>query len=186
MGVGADGCGRALLGCDGVGCAVARAPGTFGADGRGGGGTTGVGRETAGVCDTGREPSGVLRANGATPGVGRDGVGARAGGGCGRGTGLETGVAVARPSLKSFSIAPAWPIVMTPPQTLQRARTPAAGIFAGSTRKTERHSGQETFISDLRSPAGRVAAQPPRQPDRDAGRRRTRSRGAFSRSSSSR
>lgn len=43
---------------------------------------------------------------------------------------------------------------ITPPQTEQRARTPVAGTFAGSTRKTERHSGQETVIvSILRSHA---------------------------------
>lgn len=35
--------------------------------------------------------------------------------------------------------------VMTPPHTEQRARTVVAGTLAGSTRKTERHSGQETF-----------------------------------------
>jgi len=31
---------------------------------------------------------------------------------------------------------------ITPPQTEQRARTPAGGTFAGSTRKIERQSGQ--------------------------------------------
>ena len=36
-------------------------------------------------------------------------------------------------------------IVITPPQTEHRARTAVGGTFAGSTRKTERHSGQETF-----------------------------------------
>ena len=68
---------------------------------------------TGGV--TARDPeSGVLRANGATPGVGLAGVGARAGASIGargaavaaRGVGRATGVAAARPSLKSFSIAP--------------------------------------------------------------------------------
>jgi hypothetical protein len=40
-------------------------------------------------------------------------------------------------------------IVMTPPQTEQRARTAAAGTLSGSTRKTDRHSGQTTFIPAL-------------------------------------
>ena len=36
-------------------------------------------------------------------------------------------------------------MVITPPHTEQRARTMLEGILAGSTRKIERHSGQETF-----------------------------------------
>jgi hypothetical protein len=39
------------------------------------------------------------------------------------------------------------PTVMTPPQTEQRARTPSGGTLDGSTRKTDLHSGQETFTS---------------------------------------
>lgn len=39
------------------------------------------------------------------------------------------------------------PTVITPPQTEQRARTPSGGTFDGSTRKTDLHSGQETFTS---------------------------------------
>ena len=38
-------------------------------------------------------------------------------------------------------------IVISPPHTAQRARSAAAGSLLGSTRKTERHSGQETFTS---------------------------------------
>lgn len=37
-------------------------------------------------------------------------------------------------------------IAMTPPHTEQRARTPLAGTFAGSTRNTERQSGHATVI----------------------------------------
>src|SRR3990170_1475477 len=40
-------------------------------------------------------------------------------------------------------------MVMIPLHTEQRARTPVAGTLAGSTRKTERHSGQLTFIHFL-------------------------------------
>jgi hypothetical protein len=36
---------------------------------------------------------------------------------------------------------------MMPPQTEQRARTPVAGTLAGSTRNTDRQSGQETVIA---------------------------------------
>lgn len=37
-------------------------------------------------------------------------------------------------------------IAMIPPHTEQRARTPLAGTLAGSTRKTDRQSGQDTVI----------------------------------------
>src|SRR5687767_15605460 len=40
-------------------------------------------------------------------------------------------------------------IEMIPLQTEHRAFTPVGGTFAGSTRKTERQSGQLTFISEL-------------------------------------
>src|SRR5687767_5886856 len=189
-GVGAAGCGRgALDGCDGA----RAAPGTLGAEVRGaGGGLTGAeGRDGANVGSggvTGRDPvRGVFRAKGATPGVGGAGVGIRAGvGDWGRGAGRAAGVAAARPSAKSFSMAPPFPIVITPPQTLHRARTPAVGIFAGSTRKTDRHSGQETFTSLLRSPAvpAAAAATRPRPLDHAGDRRRRRNREASWRSSS--
>jgi hypothetical protein len=52
-------------------------------------------------------------------------------------------------------------IEITPPQTEQRARTPAGGTFAGSTRKIERQSGQLTFIHFLRSFAARVSQEAP-------------------------
>ena len=45
----------------------------------------------------------------------------------------------------SFATAPPLTAI-TPPQTEQRVRTPACGTRAGSTRKTERHSGQVTFM----------------------------------------
>ena len=38
------------------------------------------------------------------------------------------------------------PTAMSPPHTEQRARIATLVIFAGSSRKTDRHSGQETFI----------------------------------------
>jgi hypothetical protein len=185
----AAGCGRGGT----VGCVGARPPaGTFGAEGRGAGdgaaspdGRAAVGVGSAGV--TARDPGrGVLRANGATPGVGAAGVGARGGGGCGREAGRVAVGPAMRPSPKSFSIAPPCPIVITPPHTLHRARTPAVGIFAGSTRKTDRHSGQDTFIALLRSPAAPAEAKSPRRRDRGGDRRRTRSREASWRNSSSR
>jgi len=87
----------------------------------------------------------------------------------------------------SSSIEDPAEIVMTPPQTEQRARTMADGTFAGSTRKTERHSGQETFTCPPSRPVCRAARQ--RAGSRSAshpavGRWRTLSREASSRSSS--
>ena len=53
----------------------------------------------------------------------------------------ETGVRV---GVRSAPVPP--DTTMIPPHTEQRARTPVAGTLAGSTRKTERQSGQETVI----------------------------------------
>ena len=64
---------------------------------------------------------------------------------------------VARPSAEI-------PTEMMPPQTEHRARTPPAGTFVGSTRKTDRHSGHETFISRLRGRARRRREPPERPP----------------------
>jgi hypothetical protein len=50
------------------------------------------------------------------------------------------------------SVPPA--IAMTPPHTEHRARTPVAGTLAGSTRKTDRHSGHETVMTRLPPNAG--------------------------------
>ena len=47
---------------------------------------------------------------------------------------------------KSSRPAPVPAMVITPPQTEHRARATATGTFAGSTRNTERHSGQVTFM----------------------------------------
>jgi hypothetical protein len=43
------------------------------------------------------------------------------------------------------------PTGIRPPQTEQRARIEMLVIFAGSRRKIERHSGQETFIENAES-----------------------------------
>lgn len=60
--------------------------------------------------------------------------------------GVAVALAGAPPSAKSSAIVEPPPTGITPPQTEQRARTDAA-IFAGSTRNTDRHSGQLTFTS---------------------------------------
>ncbi len=78
-------------------------------------------------------------------------------------------------------------IVITPPHTEQRARTLADGTFDGSTRKIDRHSGQETFMTS--PPPGRRASIRRCASRRRAGcpsgdRPRTRSLGASWRSSS--
>ena len=58
-----------------------------------------------------------------------------------------TATGVGAPGVNSSPAAPvpSRETVMTPPQTAQRARTIAPETFAGSTRKTDRHSGHETF-----------------------------------------
>jgi hypothetical protein len=54
----------------------------------------------------------------------------------------ETGV---RAGVRSAPVPP--DTTMIPPHTEQRARTPVAGTLAGSTRNTERQSGQLTVIA---------------------------------------
>ena len=73
------------------------------------------------------------------------GVGVRAATGDAEGTAGSGDAARSAPSC-AFRV-----MEMTPPQTEHRARTLAAGSLSGSTRKTERHSGQTTFIPSLRS-----------------------------------
>jgi len=101
------------------------------------------------------------------------------------GADATTGCAV---GANSSSIELPAPIVMTPPQTEQRARRPKAGIFVGSTRNTDRHSGQETFTSPPSLWPNRAASHPAsiRRPatHQCVDRSRTRSREASSRSSS--
>jgi hypothetical protein len=90
-----------------------------------------------------------------TTGVGTAGVagiGVRTGGGdVGSGIGVTTVATVVTLGIaagpNSSSIELPAPRMITPPHTEQRARTPVAGIRVGSTRNTERHSGQETFTS---------------------------------------
>src|SRR5262245_29826486 len=54
-----------------------------------------------------------------------------------------TGAGTAGKSSPQLTAAPTG---MSPPQIEQRARIETLVIFAGSSRKTDRHSGQETFI----------------------------------------
>jgi hypothetical protein len=60
----------------------------------------------------------------------------------GVGAATDTGAAVAG----SSPHVTAAPTGMRPPQIEHLARIDTLVIFAGSSRKTERHSGQETFI----------------------------------------
>jgi hypothetical protein len=86
--------------------------------------------------------------------IGCGGVGIETGGRGGSGADTDGrwrgGVAalcgIGADAVKSSSMRPRSPIAITPPHTEQRARTPASGIFAGSTRNTELHSGQVTFM----------------------------------------
>ena len=75
---------------------------------------------------------------------GRGGSGAATDGRCR--AGVCDGCGAGDDAVKSSSMRPRSPIAITPPHTEHRARTPASGILAGSTRKTELHSGQVTFM----------------------------------------
>src|SRR5436305_1049634 len=88
-----------------------------------------------------------VRGGAPTAGAGGGGGGGAAIGGAATGEALAEAPAIAgwRDGANSSSIELPAPTVMTPPHTEQRARMPAEGIFVGSTRKTERHSGHETF-----------------------------------------
>ena len=125
--------------------------------GSAGGGATGL-LDTLGVGVGALDTAGA----GAIGVLGRIGVGATgaiATVGAGAGAGAGAAVTKSAPA----SLAPA--MMITPPHTEQRARTLAAGIFAGSTRNTERHSEQVTFIACLppesRSSVPRYASPPP-------------------------
>jgi hypothetical protein len=88
--------------------------------------------------------------------------------------------------------APSRDTVITPPHTAHRARTLAPGMRPGSTRNTERHSGQLTFINGAPPPPLRLGRSPRARPGdrrhpaycRCVGRSRTLIRAASWRSSS--
>ena len=89
---------------------------------------------SAGVC---------VATTSADVGVGcASGVGA---GGAADGTGGVTRALTGGVAKSARASVPA-AITITPPHTEHRARTLAAGILAGSTRNTERHSEQVTFM----------------------------------------
>ena len=96
-------------------------------------------------------PGEICGAGGAT-GAAYDGAATDAGGGAFATAGeLSDGVANAdctTPAEALVTITGNVPPAMaiTAPHTEQRARTPLAGTFAGSTRNTERQSGQATVI----------------------------------------
>lgn len=163
--------------------------------GRGGGGRGGAaGRGMTGGAAAGRGgDAGARWATGGTGGADADigvataramiGVGALlivSGGGVGMpARGVNSSAAA--------GAAPSRLMAITPPQTAHRARTDVPGILAGSMRKTDRHSGQETFTNDLavRRPRPRAAGRTHQRPsDRCADRWRRPSRGVSWRSSS--
>jgi hypothetical protein len=104
---------------------------------RSGGAYTGVLRG----ADTGAMAGGVALAATPRAGVAREAPPPKAG----------TAAAALAGVMDTGNVPPL--IAITPPHTLQRARTPVAGTLAGSTRNTERHSGQLTFTRHLR-PSG--------------------------------
>ena len=92
-----------------------------------GAGATGRGAGTAGLG------AGAVGAGAAGRGAAAAGTGA---GRCGAAWGATWGAPFADSAT----------MLMTPPHTEQRARMPAEGTFAGSTRNMDRHSGHVTFI----------------------------------------
>lgn len=129
-GVRCRGCERLWLGGDGAavggggaaGCGAAGATVREAACGNGGGHAAAAFAGVRPRVSIGFPPAGVLASAGASV----------------RGTaGIEG---------RSSPQLTAAPTGMSPPQTEQRARMDTLVIFAGSSRNTERHSGQETFI----------------------------------------
>ena len=180
-------------------------------------GGVGIAGRVGGVKSGGRDSGGVgVRGDAVGAADAGGGNGARAGGIVGgaaaadaatengaAGLGVGATIAGAGADVIDAGAAAAWcfggpnssstevpaPTVITPPHTEQRARTPEAGIFPGSTRKTDRHSGHETFTYFLPSPRSQIPAASPAPSLRSsarpfAGRWRTRSPAAFSRNSS--
>ena len=150
----ADGMLDGALGTVGEPRAVGR--GTAGA-GRGGiASTAGVGATEGGTTrDTG------IGAGARTVGIGAaTGLGAAGSAGAARGAALadDRATDVAPADANSARASSPAAIVMTPPQTEQRARTLVSGTFDGSTRKIDRHSGQVTFMT-FPQPARRASSR---------------------------
>src|SRR6266566_7060947 len=129
-------------------CASGGAEGEGGRPGGGGGAGAGAGGAANGVAGragaAGR--AGMAgRLGGATGGAiaGRDG--GRGGGGAGARGGTGVGADATGRGAAAAAPAPSGLTAKTLLQTLQRARSPPAGTFAGSTRYTVSHDGQVTF-----------------------------------------
>ncbi|HEV7706354.1 MAG TPA: hypothetical protein VGO46_18805 [Gemmatimonadaceae bacterium] len=145
-GAGATGARIAGVGIDGAAGIAARSCGGVTADGRDG---MLVSADVRGCCADGAP---ACDANPACIGCGGVGIETGGRGGSGAATdgrwraGVCDGCGNGVEAVKSSSMRPRSPIAITPPHTEHRARTPASGILAGSTRKTELHSGQVTFM----------------------------------------
>lgn len=123
-------------------------PGTYA-----GGGVHGVGRTRGSCAGAGATPRGV--ADGPPSGAAGDrrGIGTAARARTGRTpAGVDAmGAASGARAVVAGRSSPHWtaaPTAMSPPHTEHRARMATLVIFAGSTLKTDRHSGQDTFIAD--------------------------------------
>lgn len=141
---GAAALGNGGVGIEGGGVGAMDAGGDAIAGRMGAGGVALTGRiGVGGVALTGRVGAGGVAILG-----GGGGAGARTtAGAVSVSTGADaacdtTGPALANAGENSSSIELPTPIVMTPPHTEHRARTPMADTLSGSTRKTDRHSGQ--------------------------------------------
>ena len=123
---------------------------------------------SAGVANGANAPAGVGDTSVSGRGRGAGDAGLVGGGDADDAAGVTRASALAACGLTALADAgtanssrppPAPAIVITPPQTEQRARATAMGTLAGSTRKTERHSGQVTFMP---SPPWGVTDRTPR------------------------
>src|SRR5438445_12576528 len=147
----AAGSGRAA---NGAGAGGGRNTGAAGGAGRGGGAARAGG--AAGAGGAGGAGGGGGAGRGATNGPDRrGGAGGAGGGGAGVG-GLSAGGTC---RAGGVAVALAAPTAKTVLQTLQRARTPAAGTLAGSTRYTVSHDGQVTFTPTAPLALSRVVVQ---------------------------
>ena len=173
---GTEGVERGIVGTDGCaagGCGTTRPP------------AAGVGQAFGGSDDDGTdaEPIGVDRDVAAIDGAERAGTEVA---GVATAIGLDWLVSW-RDGANSSSIEAPAPIIITAPHTEHRARTPDDGIRVGSTRNTDRHSGQLTFTAPPSRPSSREASlrPPTRRPTHRFGDRwSTPIRGESSRSSS--
>ena len=144
---GADGADAAGLGAGGTGGCVAAVPAAGVGRRPGTNGGTRVGVALRGTPALGVRPPAPAGSPLAPVGAGRSAIAADAPDGARPGGRDDVRLAASCGVAKSSVQLRAAVIGMIPPHTEQRARTPGPGTRAGSTRKTDWHSGHETFMT---------------------------------------